>query len=91
MPTARITIRLKPAVLDAQGAVLKSALHSLGFDQVQEVHVGKFLELELAPGATPAEARAAAEEMCRKLLANPVIEQYAVAVEPDGVAAEEGS
>lgn len=74
MPTARINIRLKPTVLDAQGAVVKNALHALGFDGVSDVHVGKYLELELKPGATEAEV----QEMCRKLLANPVIEQYHV-------------
>ena len=74
MPTARINIRLKPTVLDAQGAVVKNALHALGFEGVSDVHVGKYLELELEPGATEAEV----QEMCRKLLANPVIEQYHV-------------
>src|SRR5437016_3311831 len=51
MPKARITIRLKPTVLDAQGAVVKNALHSLGFEAVQDVHMGKYIELDLAPGA----------------------------------------
>jgi phosphoribosylformylglycinamidine synthase len=77
MPTARITIRLKPTVLDAQGSVVHSALRSLGFDSVNGVHLGKYVELDLAPGSTAEEVDA----MCRKLLANPVIEQYSIAIE----------
>jgi len=76
MPTARVTIRLKPTVLDAQGAVVKDALHSLGFASVEGVHMGKYIELDLAPGAGEAEVR----EMCAKLLANPIIEQYSIAL-----------
>jgi phosphoribosylformylglycinamidine synthase subunit PurS len=74
MPKARITIRLKPTVLDAQGAVVRDALHSLSFAAVRDVHMGKYIELDLAPGTEPAQV----DEMCRKLLANPVIEQYAI-------------
>lgn len=74
MPKAKITIRLKPTVLDAQGAVVKNALHSLGFESVQDVHMGKYIELELAPGSDEAQV----QEMCRSLLANPVIEQYSI-------------
>jgi phosphoribosylformylglycinamidine synthase subunit PurS len=76
MPTARITILLKPTVLDAQGAVVRDALHSLGFRGVNGVHMGKYIELDLAPGADEAQVR----EMCQQLLANPIIEQYAVAM-----------
>ena len=54
MPKARITIRLKPTVLDAQGAVVRDALHSLGFRNVNDVHMGKYVELDLAPGADQA-------------------------------------
>ena len=82
MPKAKITISLKPTVLDAQGAVVRSALHSLGFDSVADVHMGRYIELDLAPGAD----RAQVEEMCRKLLANPVIEQYSVALVNEGQA-----
>ena len=80
MPKARITIRLKPTVLDAQGAVVKNALHSLGFDSVADVHMGKYIELDLAPGADEAQV----QEMCRTLLANPVIEQYSIAMVQEG-------
>jgi phosphoribosylformylglycinamidine synthase subunit PurS len=76
MPQARITIRLKPTVLDAQGAVVRDALRSLGFEGVQDVHMGRYVELDLAPGVDEGQVR----EMCRKLLANPVIEQYSVSL-----------
>jgi len=76
LPTARITIRLKPEVLDAQGAVVRDALHSLGFAGVRDVHMGKYVELDLAEEADEAQVR----EMCQKLLANPIIEQYAIAL-----------
>lgn len=79
MPKARITIRLKPTVLDAQGAVVRSALHSLGYEAVQDVHMGKYIELDLAPGAGEEQVR----EMCARLLANPVIEQYAITLSED--------
>ena len=78
MPKARINIRLKPTVLDAQGAVVKSALHNLGFESVQDVHVGRYIELDLRDGVTPEEQEAQVREMCQKLLANPIIEQYSV-------------
>lgn len=80
MPKARITISLKPTVLDAQGAVVKTALHALGFDSVENVHMGKYIELDLASGADEAQVR----EMCRQLLANPVIEQYSIALTSEG-------
>jgi phosphoribosylformylglycinamidine synthase len=79
MPKARITIRLKPTVLDAQGAVVRDALHSLGFVKVNDVHMGKYVELDLAPGAGEGEV----QEMCRQLLANPIIEQFAIAMSED--------
>ncbi len=84
MPKARINIRLKPTVLDAQGAVVKSALHNLGFASVQDVHVGRYIELDLAEGASPEAQEAQVREMCQKLLANPIIEQYSVTVTREG-------
>ncbi|MBM3460253.1 MAG: phosphoribosylformylglycinamidine synthase subunit PurS [Armatimonadetes bacterium] len=74
MAKARITIQLKPTVLDAQGAVVRNALHSLGFSSVEGVHMGKFIELDLAEGTD----RADVEAMCRQLLANPIIEQFEI-------------
>lgn len=80
MPKAKITISLKPTVLDAQGTVVQNALRSLGFDSVEGVHMGKYIELDLAPGADEAQVT----EMCRQLLANPVIEQYSIAIVNEG-------
>jgi len=73
MPKARIIVTLKPGLLDAQGRVLQEALNQLGFERVQDVRVGKYLEIDLQPDGDP---HAQVEAMCRQLLANPVIEQY---------------
>lgn len=74
---ARVEITLKPGVLDPQGKAIGQALAGLGFDGIGEVRQGKLIELEIAEDDREA-ARAAIEEMCRKLLANPVIERYAI-------------
>jgi phosphoribosylformylglycinamidine synthase len=72
-----VLVRLKPGILDVQGAAVKRALVGLGFTDVTDLRVGKVIEVELdAP--TPAAARARAAEMCRKLLANPVLEEYTI-------------
>jgi len=76
---ARVHVRLKSGVLDPQGKAIGNALHSLGFEGVQEVRQGKLIELDLAD-TDPAAARARVEAMCRQLLANPVIEDYAVEI-----------
>ena len=74
---ARVHVSLKPGVLDPQGKAIGSALASLGFTGVDEVRQGKLIELDLAE-ADPGRARAQVEAMCRDLLANPVIEDYAI-------------
>ena len=74
---ARIHIRLKPEVLDPQGKAIGNALKGLGFDGVGEVRQGKLIELELAE-SDPVAARTRVEQMCRQLLANPVIETFAI-------------
>ena len=70
---ATVCITLKAGLLDAQGKTVKSALESLGFKGVKDVRVGKYIELELG-GARAASAKADVERMCKKLLANPVVE-----------------
>jgi phosphoribosylformylglycinamidine synthase len=80
MLTAKIYVTLKPGVLDAQGDTVKSALETLGFTGVEAVRIGKFMVVTLN-SATKEEATAQAKEMCRRLLANPVIEDYTVEVE----------
>jgi phosphoribosylformylglycinamidine synthase subunit PurS len=76
---ARVHITLKSGVLDPQGKAIGNALKGLGFDGVGEVRQGKLIELELAD-SDPAAARARVEDMCRQLLANPVIENYAIEI-----------
>ena len=70
----RIFVTLKPGVLDPQGRAIHHALEGLGFAGVSDVRAGKLIELEMADG-TP---DAAIDDMCRRLLANTVIENYRV-------------
>ena len=74
---ATVHITLKSGVLDPQGKAIEHALQGLGFDGVSGVRQGKLIELELAE-TDPAKAREAVDAMCRGLLANPVIERYAI-------------
>ena len=74
---ARVHIMPKPGVLDPQGKAIAHALASLGFSGVGEVRQGKVIDLELAE-SDPARAKDAVEEMCRKLLANTLIESYRI-------------
>jgi phosphoribosylformylglycinamidine synthase len=76
---AIVTVMLKDGVLDPQGKAIGHALHNLGFPQVGEVRAGKVIELDLAETEAEA-ARAAAEEMAKQLLANPVIESFRVEI-----------
>jgi phosphoribosylformylglycinamidine synthase subunit PurS len=76
---ARVHISLKPGVLDPQGKAIGNALTGLGFDGIGEVRQGKLIELDLAD-SDPAAARARVEDMCRQLLANPVIENYSIEI-----------
>jgi phosphoribosylformylglycinamidine synthase len=77
---ARIHVLLKPVVNDPQGQAIHQGLRSLGFGTVQSVRAGKYFEVWLEASAED-EASRQAEEMCRKLLANPVIEDYRFTVE----------
>mgnify|MGYP005835727403 CR=1 FL=1 len=72
---ARITIRLKPGVLDPQGRAMQHGLAALGFTGVRDARQGKLIELELDE-TDPARAREQVEAMCRQLLANTVIERF---------------
>ena len=71
---ARVTVTLKPGVLDPQGRAIHHALDGLGFAGVAGVRQGKLIELDLADGTTETDVAA----MCRALLANPVIETYRI-------------
>jgi len=76
---ARGYVTLKPGVLDPAGKAVEGSLHALGFGQVSGVRLGKYIELQL-PDGNGAEARAHVEEMCRKLLANTVVENFRVEI-----------
>ncbi len=76
---ARIEIMLKKSVLDPQGQAVEGALHSLGYDNVRSVRVGKYLEVDIDGGDKEA-AGAQVREMCERLLANTVIEDYTFTV-----------
>ena len=74
---ARVVVTLKKSVLDPQGQAVSRALGTLGFSEVKDVRLGKIIELEL-DAKDPGEARKRVEQMCEKLLANTVIEEYRV-------------
>jgi len=76
----RVHITLKNGVLDPQGKAIAHALASLGFEGVEDVRQGKFIELELAE-RDAARAREAVDSMCRTLLANTVIEDYRIDID----------
>jgi phosphoribosylformylglycinamidine synthase len=80
---ARIDITLKKAVNDPQGNTIRDALHSLGFSDVGSVRAGKYMEIRL-DAADKAKADAQVTEMCKKLLANPVIEDFCFEIEEAG-------
>ena len=71
---ARVFVTLKSGVLDPQGKAIQHALEGLGFGGVNDVRAGKLIELELADGTSEADI----DGMCRKLLANTVIENYKI-------------
>jgi len=77
-----VLVRLKPGILDVQGAAVKRALAGLGFAEVADLRVGKVIDVEL-DAATPEVARARVGEMCRQLLANPVLEEYTIEMADD--------
>jgi phosphoribosylformylglycinamidine synthase len=78
----KIFVSLKSGVLDPQGKAIERSLHTLGYDEVREVRAGKYIELDF-----DATSRGAAElrirEICDKLLANPVIEDYRFEISPE--------
>jgi phosphoribosylformylglycinamidine synthase len=77
---ARVYVTLKPTVNDPQGLTIRGGLHSLGIESVDAVRAGKYLEIRI-DSADRAAAEAQVTEMCRKLLANPVIEDFRFEIE----------
>ena len=78
---ARVTVTPKPVVNDPQGVTVRQGLRSLGFEEVRDVRIGKYIEITL-DAENGAEARVRVEQMCRKLLANQVIEDFSFDVSP---------
>jgi len=75
----RVNVTLKPGVLDPQGAAVSHSLGALGFEGVNKVRQGKVIELDINEN-DPIKAKSQVEEMCNKLLANTVIENFSVEV-----------
>jgi phosphoribosylformylglycinamidine synthase subunit PurS len=73
--TARIRVTLRPSILDPQGKAVQHAIASLGAGAVSDVRIGKYIEAKI-DATSEAEARRTADEVCKKLLANPVMEDY---------------
>ena len=80
MYLAKVYVTLKPTVNDPQGLTIKGALHNLGFASVEDVRAGKYIKLRIEEDDL-AKAKEQVDEMCRKLLANPVIEKYSFELE----------
>ena len=84
---ARVYVTPKRGILDPQGKAVQHSLHVLGFGEVTDVRVGKYIEVRLDV-RNEKEARERVEAMCRQLLANHVIEDYSFDVETDGRASK---
>jgi len=80
MMKARVIVMLKSSVLDPQGRAVRGGLHSMGYEEVEDVRVGKEIVLTLGD-ISEERARARVKEMCDKLLANPVIEEFRFTLE----------
>lgn len=78
---AKIIITPKKAVLDPQGKTVQTALAQMGYTAVTGVHIGKYIEIDLAPDTDKAAARKAMADAAHKLLSNPVIEDYTLEIE----------
>jgi len=80
---AKVYVTPKRGVLDPQGKAVAQALHALGFDEVGDVRIGKYMEIKL-DGATADAANERVRDMCQKLLANGVIEDFRFEIAADG-------
>ena len=78
---ARVTVTPRRGVLDPQGKAVHHALLSLGFEGVRDVRVGRSIEVVLEGNPSEMDARRMLDEMCKRLLTNPLIEDYAIALE----------
>jgi len=78
---AKIVITPKKAVVDPQGKTVRTALEQMGYQGVAAVHVGKYIEIELAPGTDKAAAQQALNDAAHRFLSNPIIEDYRLEME----------
>jgi len=78
--TVKVEVKLKPVILDPQGKTVLTALHNLGYNEVQETRIGKLIEMKIKDESAE-KAKERVQEMCRKLLANPVIEDFVIKIE----------
>lgn len=90
MALAKIYVTLKAGILDPQGKAVKGGLEALGFPEVEDVRVGKYLEIRMTDD--PREnLEARIEEICRRLLANPVIEDFRFEIEQEASSEEDSN
>ena len=80
---SKITVTLRKSILDPQGKAVEHGIHSLGYDKVQDVRIGKSIELSVDTQSKQ-EAEEITREVCKKLLANPVMEDFSFVVEEAG-------
>jgi len=80
---ASVTVTYKNGILDPQGKAVEHSLHSLGFDTVKEIRIGKYVEVELDE-SDPEKAKTALDDMCKKLLSNPVTENFQIKLSGNG-------
>lgn len=81
MYSAKITVTLRKSILDPQGKAIEHAISTLGYKEVSDVRSGKLFEVKISC-ATREDAERVTNEICKKLLANPVMEDYAFTIEP---------
>ena len=79
MPRVKVYVTLKPTLLDAQGRTVHHALNALGYQDVEDVRMGKLIEIQMSENGAALDRQI--KEMCDRLLANPVIEDYRFEVE----------
>ncbi len=77
----KINIQLKESILDPQGQAVQAGLNALGYDNVSDLNVGKYMELKISDLEDKEQVDKQVDEMCQRLLANPVIEDYRYSIE----------
>ena len=83
MYLAKIKITLRKSILDPQGKAIEHSLKSLGYDEIEDTRIGKYIELKIN-AKSEEEASDIADKACEKLLANPVMEDYEFEISKDG-------